>query len=150
MEVDSIYFNATNKLRKINERIANGTQFHQGGLGEVIKKYVEDRKNFVPKKGVVGIYKPLVLGIKGICYYCEIEAHTDKDHFFPKSKGGILIVHSCIECNRAKSNLIPTHWIAKVEKTQHYSHSKKQIIIFNTRNLLDEVIDNGLERPFLI
>jgi len=150
MELDSIYFNATNKLRKINERIANGTQFHQSSIGDSILKYIEERTLFVPKGKKIGIYKPLILGNKGDCFYCEAKTHTDKDHFFPKSKGGILIVHSCIECNRAKSNLIPTKWIEKVEQTKRYSASKKQIIIFNTKNLLDEIISSGLERPFHI
>lgn len=150
MELDSIYFNATNKLRKINERIANGTQFHQSTVSDLIQNYIDENISNKPLDGKVGVYRPLVLGNKGVCFYCEEDKHTNRDHFFPKSKGGILIVHSCIDCNRAKADLIPSLWIKKVEKTQHYSRTKKDTIISNTQNLLDEIISHGLTRPKLI
>lgn len=46
-----------------------------------------------------------------LCFYCEHEIGTTKDHFIPKSKGGGLgmnVVLACHSCNNRKGNSIPT------------------------------------------
>ncbi len=51
------------------------------------------------------------LGSKNKCWYCGEEGRTTKDHFYPKCKGGRLMVYSCPRCNLEKSDMTPKQWI---------------------------------------
>jgi 5-methylcytosine-specific restriction endonuclease McrA len=50
------------------------------------------------------------IGRIGTCWYCGEKKETNKDHFWPKSKGGRLTVPSCYECNFLKKARTPLQW----------------------------------------
>ena len=49
-----------------------------------------------------------------ICYYCEVNEATERDHIIPKSRGGSdepeNLVPTCQQCNRGKHNRTPEEW----------------------------------------
>jgi len=144
-KLDPIYTNATRKLALINKGIFEETFFEL----EIHK--VNKRKVVVKKlTKIIGVYQNDIVGKKGTCFYCEIKAETNRDHFYPLSKGGKLMVHSCYECNHYKGDLIPSDWIDKAEKSHHYKRGKKDIIKSNVNKLIDRIINDGLSKPFLI
>ena len=56
------------------------------------------------------------LGSEGVCWYCGNNGPTNKDHFYPRSKGGRLIVMSCFPCNNEKDNKTPLEWADYIQK----------------------------------
>jgi hypothetical protein len=140
----SLYNNARRKLDVINAKKEAGEYFNQNySFGND----TEDKAGPVKIKslyGNVGIYQNKVIGTKGVCFYCEEKKHTNKDHFVPRSVGGVLIVISCIDCNSRKSNLNPFMWIQLV-KIADYPAAKKEKIISNTEKLIDVIIESKLD-----
>jgi hypothetical protein len=59
----------------------------------------------------LSIYDSKTLGNKTKCWYCGCEGDMTKDHFWPKSMGGLLKVYCCQKDNRAKGNKLPKEWI---------------------------------------
>lgn len=55
------------------------------------------------------------IGKIGTCWYCGDKGHTNKDHFWPKSKGGRLVVPSCLPCNSLKAAKTPLQWAEFVQ-----------------------------------
>lgn len=149
-QLDPIYFNATRKL----EALKSGVPYVDlVSPPKIPKPTAESYKTIFPDIHSVpriGVYKNLVIGHKGQCYYCEDKNNTNKDHFYPKSLGGVLIVHSCFECNHFKGNLVPSDFIKKVKYKSNYKKIKKNTIIHNTSLLLDRVIFDNLDRPLII
>lgn len=67
------------------------------------------------------ITKGVVLGNKNKCWYCGSESSgiITKDHFWPKSKGGKLMVYCCSRCNIQKGNKTPLQWARYIETHVH-------------------------------
>lgn len=59
----------------------------------------------------LSIYDSKTLGNKTKCWYCGCVGVMTKDHFWPKSMGGLLKVYCCREHNRAKGDKLPKEWI---------------------------------------
>jgi len=67
-----------------------------------------------------------------LCVYCSrTNVKLTRDHWIPKSKGGIDIVPACFECNQAKKDKMPheftkKHIIEYVEIVQEQMRLDKQ------------------------
>lgn len=63
------------------------------------------------------------------CYYCGNLEKCTKDHFYPKSKGGKLMVYACKVCQGSKKDLDPTDWASNYISTHIAitSESKQRI-----------------------
>jgi hypothetical protein len=62
---------------------------------------------------MISIYDSIKLG-DDHCWYCGKELYPStrtQDHFFPKSKGGKLMVSCCENCNLMKGDLTPVEFI---------------------------------------
>ena len=82
------------------------------------------------------------------CWYCgdDLFASTKtQDHFYPRSKGGRLMVACCRNCNGMKSDLTPPEFIDEIRilKTKHHPkkewQSKFDRMIVATETLWDRV-----------
>lgn len=138
--MDAIYTNATRKLATMSEPGFGNYNAPPEKINYGI--FFKD----IPNDALIGVFKHSVIGERGTCFYCEAKAETNRDHFYPKSKGGVLMVISCIQCNTQKGNLVPSKWIKKNER-RNIKQEKRDIIISNTRKLLDKIINDGLEIP---
>lgn len=81
------------------------------------------------------------LGNKNKCFYCGIEGFKmSKDHFFPKSKGGRLMVYSCHNCNSIKADKTPIQWVHWIE---HSNHPQRKRMLVSSITLGLKCINNG-------
>jgi len=84
-----------------------------------------------------------ILGKKGKCIYCGEFADT-RDHFYPRSKGGVLTVHCCFDCNQQKADLTPIQWIMYIYHVYNGTDEKKEILKRNTKKLISRT--SGYEK----
>lgn len=110
-------------------------------------KILINKQESQPKRKIKNLTKPCfrvynvfenagrILGKKGKCVYCNEFADT-KDHFYPTSKGGILTVHCCYDCNQQKADLTPTQWIMYIEYVYDANEEKKVFMINNVKKLI--------------
>lgn len=88
------------------------------------------------------IHKSKTIGNSGKCFYCGIEGFKmTKDHFFPKSMGGRLMVYSCHNCNGIKSSKTPIQWIHWIEQS---NHSEKIRMLTASVSLGLKCVKNGV------
>lgn len=84
------------------------------------------------------------IGDKNKCTYCGKEELCTRDHFFPKSRGGRILVWACRECNYHKQNLMPKAWIDGVIYHGVWSKNKKERIINSVQELISELPINEM------
>ena len=104
------------------------------------KSIIVEKKHILIKDEVVKIHnvfsnKFRILGKKGKCCYCEGYANT-RDHFYPKSKGGVLTIHCCLDCNQQKADFTPTQWLMYIDHGYRGSTEKKELLKENTKRLI--------------
>jgi 5-methylcytosine-specific restriction endonuclease McrA len=90
------------------------------------------------------ILKGVVLGNKHKCWYCGSTSTTvmTKDHFWPKSKGGKLMVYCCVRCNTQKGSKTPLQWARYIEthlQKGFISHEKGNRMITATLSLWENL-----------
>ncbi len=54
-------------------------------------------------------------GHKEKCYYCGQPEICTKDHFYPKSRGGNVIIWACAVCQGSKKDMMPEEWVVYVK-----------------------------------
>lgn len=95
----------------------------------------------IPK---IDIYKPVIIGNVNSCFYCENKVKKGsitKDHFYPKSKGGLLTVYCCFRCNQFKKDYTPEVWLTVLNSIYKKTVALK---VFNNVKTLCERIDYPL------
>lgn len=66
------------------------------------------------------IFENRTLGNIKKCWYCGQEGFKmTKDHYYPKSLGGRLMVRCCHNCNGIKAAKTPIQWIHWIEESEH-------------------------------
>jgi hypothetical protein len=95
----------------------------------------------------LSIYENRTLG-GDHCWYCGdwlFEGIKTKDHFWPKSRGGRLMVRCCKNCNGMKGHMTPLIFIAYVKELKAENPAKQNLfprfdrIIHATQTLWDRV-----------
>jgi hypothetical protein len=104
----------------------------------VVKKDISVKKDVFKSHNVFS-NKFKILGKKGKCIYCEGFANTI-DHFYPRSKGGVLTVHCCFDCNQQKADLTPIQWIMYIDHVYNGSEEKKELMKKNTNKLISRTL----------
>lgn len=74
-----------------------------------------------------------------MCSYCGVNCEANRDHFYPKSRGGKTLIWSCKDCNHAKGRLLPEEWVIKIDKSLHYSRHKKNRMIDATYRFISMI-----------
>ena len=69
------------------------------------------------------------------CYYCGNKEWCTKDHFYPKSKGGTIIVYACSICQFSKKNIDPLVWLSYMESHVALTKEAKKNIKSSVLNL---------------
>ena len=100
----------------------------------------------------LSIYDSKIIGNDN-CYYCDLHIpyrsfRRTKDHFYPKSCGGKLIVICCMNCNSRKNKMKPIQYIEYIKGLcdKHRKSSKNhpfipigEKIIERTQHLWEKV-----------
>lgn len=76
------------------------------------------------------------------CYYCGQKEPCTKDHFYPKSRGGILIVYACHVCQRVKGDMHPLMFVEYVNGHNMFTFESK-VRIARAVNSLWQLYLNG-------
>jgi len=50
-----------------------------------------------------------------ICAYCGSHKHIENEHVRPQSRGGVITIPSCRQCNRMKSAKTPLEWFRNLK-----------------------------------
>lgn len=64
-------------------------------------------------------------GNKDKCFYCGREEVCTKDRVYPKSKGGMLLVWACNNCQHTKAGLLPHIWLNRLPYSFRYTNKQK-------------------------
>jgi 5-methylcytosine-specific restriction endonuclease McrA len=84
-------------------------------------------------------------GNKNKCFYCGQEEECTKDHFFPKSKKGRIMVYACQLCQGAKKDLLPMEFVKYIENHLAVRFEIKERIKIAVTSLL-EILEKENEK----
>ncbi|MBA7539152.1 hypothetical protein ES705_31431 [subsurface metagenome] len=79
------------------------------------------------------------------CWYCGQEEKCTKEHFYPKSMGGSIIIYACRICQAAKGDLMPNKFVEYIEQHDLIREEKKQRIRTSVYSLMDHTRDQYLK-----
>ncbi len=77
-------------------------------------------------------------GNKDKCFYCGTEEECTKDHVYPKSKGGRLLVWACNICQHEKAGLLPHIWLNHLPYSFKYTNEQKARIKVAIESLINK------------
>ncbi len=79
------------------------------------------------------------------CWYCGQEEKCTKEHFYPKFKGGNIIVYACKICQAAKGSLMPDEFVTYIEQHILIKEEKKERIRTAVYSLMAQTRDQYLK-----
>jgi len=78
------------------------------------------------------------------CWYCGQEEECTKEHFYPKSQGGNIIVYACRICQAAKGDLMPDKFVMYMNQHILIKDEKKERISTAVFSLMAQTRDQYL------